>query len=85
MGYQDYQELLINPKPFLNELLDKNVIVRLKWGIEYQGKLVSFDKYMNLQLKDTEEVIAGQTTGKLGEILIRCNNVLFVKEGNNDE
>jgi small nuclear ribonucleoprotein F len=61
------------------------VIVRLKWGIEYQGKLVSFDKYMNLQLKDTEEVIAGQTTGKLGEILIRCNNVLFVKEGNNDE
>lgn len=61
------------------------MIVRLKWGIEYQGKLVSFDKYMNLQLKDTEEVIAGQTTGKLGEILIRCNNVLFVKEGNNDE
>lgn len=61
------------------------MIVRLKWGIEYQGKLVSFDKYMNLQLKDTEEVIAGQITGKLGEILIRCNNVLFVKEGNNDE
>ena len=61
------------------------MIVRLKWGIEYQGKLVSFDKYMNLQLKDSEEVIAGQTTGKLGEILIRCNNVLFVKEGNNDE
>ena len=74
------QEILINPRPFLNELLNKNVIVRLKWKIEYKGKLASFDKYMNIQLLNTEEIIDGHSTGTLGEVLIRCNNILFVKE-----
>ena len=34
---------------------------------------------MNLQLEDTEEFIEGQFAGTLGEVLIRCNNVLYVK------
>jgi small nuclear ribonucleoprotein F len=56
------------------------VLIRLKWGIEYKGILVSYDKYMNFQLKNSEEIIDNQTTGYLGDILVRCNNVLFVKE-----
>ncbi len=35
---------------------------------------------MNFQLKNSEEIINNQTTGYLGDILVRCNNVLFVKE-----
>ena len=61
----------MNPKPFLTELLNRNVIVRLKWGIEYHGRLASFDKYMNIQLLNSEEFIEGQCKGALGEILIR--------------
>ena len=72
--------LAINPKPFLNELLNRKVTVRLKWGIEYQGNLVSFDKYMNVRLSESEEIIEGKIKGKLGNILIRCNNVLFIRE-----
>ena len=34
---------------------------------------------MNLQLASTEEYIDGQFTGNLGEVLIRCNNVLFIR------
>ncbi len=34
---------------------------------------------MNLQLENTEEFIDGQFAGKLGEVLIRCNNVLYIK------
>lgn len=34
---------------------------------------------MNLQLANTEEWIDGQFSGQLGEILIRCNNVLYVR------
>jgi len=34
---------------------------------------------MNLQLKNTEEFIDGQFAGVLGEVLIRCNNVLYIK------
>jgi len=43
----------------------------LKWGIEYHGRMVSFDKYMNFQLLDASEYIDGQEKGSLGEILIR--------------
>jgi small nuclear ribonucleoprotein F len=47
--------------------------------MEYQGKLESSDAYMNLQLLKTEEYIDGTLAGYLGEVLIRCNNVLYVK------
>ncbi|URE06259.1 Small nuclear ribonucleoprotein [Musa troglodytarum] len=70
----------VNPKPFLNNLTGKPVIVKLKWGMEYKGYLVSVDSYMNLQLANTEEYIDGQFTGNLGEILIRCNNVLYLRD-----
>jgi len=46
-------------------------VARLKWGLEYKGRLISFDKYMNLQLTDSEEIIEGKVTGSLGEILVR--------------
>lgn len=54
----------INPKPFLNGLTGKAVNVKLKWGHEYRGYLVSVDGYMNMQLANTEEFIDGQSTGK---------------------
>ncbi|CAN6915405.1 unnamed protein product, partial [Brassica oleracea] len=65
------QTIPVNPKPFLNNLTGKTVIVKLKWGMEYKGFLASVDSYMNLQLGNTEEYIDGQLTGNLGEILIR--------------
>jgi hypothetical protein len=43
------------------------------------GYLVSVDSYMNLQLASTEEWIDGQFSGNLGEVLIRCNNVLYLR------
>ena len=81
----------VNPKPFLNDLTGKPVIVKLKWGMEYLGVLVSVDSYFNLQLAGTEEYIGGAFAGKIGEVLIRCNNVLWVRQapaadaGGNDE
>ena len=44
------QTMPLNPKPFLNGLTGKPVIVKLKWGMEYKGFLVSVDGYMNLQV-----------------------------------
>jgi len=69
----------INPKPFIKDLTGKAVLVKLKWGMEYKGLLVSVDSYMNLQLTNTEEFVDGQLTGNLGEVLIRCNNVLYMR------
>lgn len=40
----------MNPKPFLQSLTGKQVVARLKWGMEYRGYLMSVDSYMNLQV-----------------------------------
>lgn len=40
----------VNPKPFLQGQSGKPVLVRLKWGMEYKGYLVSTDSYMNVQV-----------------------------------
>ncbi|KAK3946247.1 hypothetical protein QBC46DRAFT_3056 [Diplogelasinospora grovesii] len=76
----------INPRPFLQDLVNKSVVVRLKWGeTEYKGRLVSIDSYMNIQIADTQEYIDSKLTGALGQVLIRCNNVLYIKAADQDE
>ncbi|ORY64128.1 uncharacterized protein BCR38DRAFT_434111 [Pseudomassariella vexata] len=70
----------INPRPMLQDLVNKEIIVRLKWGeTEYKGRLVSIDSYMNIQLTNAQEFIDQKFTSDLGQILIRCNNVLWIK------
>ncbi|KAF7535770.1 hypothetical protein G7Z17_g13156 [Cylindrodendrum hubeiense] len=76
----------VNPRPMLQDLVDKDIVVRLKWGqTEYKGRLVSIDSYMNIQLRDTEEYIDEKMTGTLGQVLIRCNNVLWIRGANQGE
>jgi len=70
----------INPKPFLQDLTSKHIVVKLKWGMEYHGRLSSVDSYMNIKLTNTEEWKDGKNEGTLGEVFIRCNNVLWIGE-----
>ena len=49
----------------------------------YKGILVAFDNYMNLQMINTEEWIDGDCRGNIGEVLIRCNNVLYIRDTEN--
>lgn len=76
---------IINPKPFLQGLTGQTVIVKLKWGMEYKGVLTATDSYMNLQLDNTEEYINEAFAGNLGQVLIRCNNVLYLRAGEASE
>ena len=71
-------QLIVNPKPFLMDLIGQHVKVKLKWGMEYYGTLHSADAYMNVQLHNCEEYIEQEFAGKLGTVLIRCNNVLYI-------
>ena len=37
-------QLLLNPKPFLQEMTGNIIIVKLKWGMEYKG--IKFDYFL---------------------------------------
>lgn len=58
--------------------------MKLKWGQEYKGHLVSTDDYMNLQISGTQEYQRGKFEGNIGEVLIRCNNVLYIRAAPDD-
>ena len=42
-------QLLLNPKPFLQEMTGNVIIVKLKWGMEYKGNvtIVTTVKYIS--------------------------------------
>ena len=67
------------PLTTLQKNTKKNVIVRLKNDIEYKGKMVNVDSYMNLIMTDAEELKDGNVAEKFGRVILRGNNVLFIK------
>jgi len=67
------------PLTTLQKNTRKSVIVRLKNDVEYKGKIVNVDSYMNLIMSDAEELNDGKTVEKYGRIILRGNNVLFIK------
>ena len=72
----------VNPLPFVQELTGQEVYIKLKWGLDLKGILKSVDAYMNFQLLECEEWKEGTMQGKLGEVLVRCNNVLYIRAAN---
>jgi len=67
------------PLTTLQKNTNKSVIVRLKNDVEYKGKIVNVDSYMNLIKTDAEELRNGKTIEKYGRVILRGNNVLFIK------
>jgi len=67
------------PLTTLQKNTNKSVIVRLKNDVEYKGKIDNVDSYMNLIMSDAEELNDGKTVEKYGRIILRGNNVLFIK------
>ncbi|CAK5041700.1 unnamed protein product [Meloidogyne enterolobii] len=68
----------LNPKPFLNSMVGKKVVVKLKWGNRFRGTLISTDDWMNLHLIKTEELVGPDQGAKIGELMIRYNNVMWI-------
>jgi len=67
------------PLTTLQKNTKKSVIVRLKNDVEYKGKIDNVDSYMNLIMSNAEELNNGKTVEKYGRIILRGNNVLFIK------
>ncbi|AOL17671.1 Sm ribonucleo [Sulfolobus sp. A20] len=64
----------------LRTAVNKIVLVKLKDGSEYIGKLEQTDGTMNLVLRDCTEIREGtsEPVAKYGRVLIRGSNVLFI-------
>jgi small nuclear ribonucleoprotein len=67
------------PLTVLQKSTKKNIVVRLKNEVEYKGKMENVDSYMNLIMTDAEELSNGKLVGKFGRVIVRGNNVLFIK------
>ena len=68
----------LRPLDALNEARGKNVIVELKNGKQFVGKLKSFDIHVNTVLVDSEERVDGEVKGKLNTIFIRGDTIVFI-------
>ncbi|HMD79016.1 MAG TPA: U6 snRNA-associated Sm-like protein LSm6 [Nitrososphaerales archaeon] len=67
------------PLAVLQKATNKVVSVRLKSEIEYKGKMSNVDPYMNVILVDAEESENGSKVANYGKVIIRGNNVLYIK------
>ncbi|HEX9318261.1 MAG TPA: U6 snRNA-associated Sm-like protein LSm6 [Nitrososphaeraceae archaeon] len=67
------------PLTTLQRSLNRKVAVRLKNEIEYRGKMNNVDSYMNLILLDAEEFNGSDPIANYGKVVIRGNNVLFIR------
>jgi small nuclear ribonucleoprotein len=67
------------PFDLLNKAIGQRVLIRLKNGDGIRGKVSSFDAHMNMVLDDAEELgDDGGSKTKLGTILLRGGNILYV-------
>ena len=69
-----------SPLKYLRSAINNTVLVRLKDGSEYIGRLEQCDSTMNLLLSDCVEVKEGSSEpiAKYGRVLVRGSNILFI-------
>lgn len=67
-------------RPFdvLNRALGSPVLVGLKGGREFRGKLSGFDVHINLVIEDAEEIHGGEVAKRYGTMVIRGDSVIFI-------
>lgn len=67
------------PLTALQKSTKKKVTIRLKNEVEYKGKMDNVDSYMNLIMTDAEEFHDSKAIANYGRVIVRGNNVLFIK------
>lgn len=67
------------PLTALQKNTKKKVVVRLKNDVQYKGKMDNVDSYMNLIMTDAEELNDDKVIANYGRVIVRGNNVLFIK------
>ena len=72
------QQNVQRPLDALGKATNSPVLIKLKGDREFRGILTSFDLHMNLVLNDAEELKDGQVERRLGTVLIRGDNIVYI-------
>ena len=65
------------PIDVLNNAKGKRVLIKLKKGPEISGILQALDLHLNMWLENADQISEGETV-KLGTVLVRGDNILYV-------
>lgn len=66
------------PLDALNVARNKRVMVELKNGKQFLGKLIAFDIHINVVLEEAEERENGETKRQLGHLFLRGDTIIFI-------
>ncbi|MFQ6060626.1 MAG: LSM domain-containing protein [Thermoplasmata archaeon] len=69
---------MIKPLSVLNQSINRNVIVELKFGRGYRGVLDGFDPHMNLVLKNAQELENDEVVNRYDLAIVRGDNVIYI-------
>lgn len=66
------------PFDLLNKVIGQKVFIKLKNNVSIRGRMSSFDAHMNIVLEEAEELNDSELKAKLGTILLRGGNIIFI-------
>lgn len=66
------------PLDLLNSSKDRRIMVELKNGRQFMGRLLAFDIHINVALDDVEEIAEGTTKRRLGKAFLRGDTIILI-------
>ena len=66
------------PLNLLLKSLNNEVCVRLKNDVEYRGRMMECDGYMNLMLEDATQYRRDEPAVKCGSLILRGSSILYI-------
>lgn len=78
MGVQKIMTETSRPLDTLNRSRNKRVMLELKNGKQFVGKLISFDVHINTVLEEAEEMENGEVKRKLGTVFVRGDTIILI-------
>jgi|HubBroStandDraft_1064217.scaffolds.fasta_scaffold496826_2 small nuclear ribonucleoprotein len=77
-GVPVLEPMSIAPASAIEQILPQKVVLHLKDGRQFSGRLVGIDEHLNLVLDDTEET-GGEVTRRLGRLVLRGSNIISLQ------